>query len=254
MAIEKINLKPIKSSNIDFSKIYKNSSDAMAEINSINVNNSQYWGDNGNQLYYDEQTGLVSEEQANGEMVAMGFVNKNSLNNVETLDISVSDPVENKNVPINDAVENETVNSRDAEKAVETLVVEKTIDINLNNSLENNAIKNEPIDYNGSYDGPVLTRSAGRITGPSGEETYYNLKMDGVVRIMRDMGFSEQEYPYHVREDGVKMLGDYIMVAANLDLRPRGSLIDTSLGKGIVCDTGGFAAANPTQLDIAVEW
>lgn len=250
MAIDKINLKPIKSSNIDFSKIYKNSSDAMAEVNSINVKNSQYWGDNGNQLYYDEQTGLVSEEQANGEMVAMGFVNKNSLNNVETLDLSVNDSVENKNVLIKADVEKENVNSRDAEKSVETQSVEKNIDMNLNNSLE----KNEPIDYNGSYDEPVLTRSAGRITGPSGEETYYNLKMDGVVRIMRDMGFSEQEYPYHVREDGVKMLGDYIMVAANLDLRPRGSLIDTSLGKGIVCDTGEFALTNHTQLDIAVDW
>ena len=50
------------------------------------------------------------------------------------------------------------------------------------------------------------------------------------------------------------MLGDYVMVAANFGLRPRGSLVPTSMGMGIVCDTGGFAAANPTQLDIATAW
>ena len=62
------------------------------------------------------------------------------------------------------------------------------------------------------------------------------------------------DYEYWVRDDGVKMLGDYVMVAANLNLRPRGSLVETSLGTGIVCDTGGFAKKNPTQLDIAVTW
>ena len=88
-------------------------------------------------------------------------------------------------------------------------------------------------------------------TGPSGKETYYNLNMDGVVSIMRGIGNDDE---YWVRDDGVKMLGDYIMVAANLNIRPRGSLIETSLGTGIVCDTGTFAKRNPTQLDIAVSW
>ena len=101
------------------------------------------------------------------------------------------------------------------------------------------------------WKGPVLTRSRGTITGPSGKETYYNLNMDGVVSIMRGMGNDDE---YWVRDDGCKMLGDYIMVAADLDLRPRGSLVDTSLGKGIVCDTGSFANSNPYQIDIAVTW
>ena len=87
--------------------------------------------------------------------------------------------------------------------------------------------------------------------GPSGKETYYNLDMSGVVRIMRSMGNKDK---YWVRSDGVKMLGKYVMVAANLQLRPRGSHIQTSLGMGIVCDTGGFAASNRTQLDIATNW
>ena len=104
---------------------------------------------------------------------------------------------------------------------------------------------------NHRWKGPVLSKSRGTITGPSGKETYYNLNMSGVVRIMRRMGNTDE---YWVRDDGVKMLGDYVMVAANLNIRPRGSLIETSLGTGIVCDTGGFASRNPTQLDIAVTW
>ena len=104
---------------------------------------------------------------------------------------------------------------------------------------------------NTRWKGPVLSKSRGTITGPSGKETYYNLNMSGVVSIMRRMGNTDE---YWVRDDGVKMLGDYVMVAANLNIRPRGSLIETSLGMGIVCDTGTFAKRNPTQLDIAVAW
>ncbi|MGI6512432.1 MAG: hypothetical protein ACOX1W_08495 [Catenisphaera adipataccumulans] len=104
------------------------------------------------------------------------------------------------------------------------------------------------------WDGPVLNAYLGTVQGPSGTETYYNLDMSGVVSIMRSMGYSEKDYPYWVRSDGVKMLGDYIMAAANLSVHPRGSLVDTSLGKAIVCDTGTFAYFNPTQLDIATTW
>ncbi len=74
---------------------------------------------------------------------------------------------------------------------------------------------------------------------------------NGPVPIMRGMGNND---PYWVREDGVKMLGDYVMVAAHLGLHPRGSIVDSSLGKAIVCDTGGFAHSNPNQLDIATAW
>ena len=101
------------------------------------------------------------------------------------------------------------------------------------------------------YRGPSLSKGRGTIQGPSGKETYYNLNMSGVVRIMRRMGY---DYEYWVRDDGVKMFGNYVMVAANLNLRPRGSLVQTSLGMGIVCDTGGFAKRNPRQIDIATTW
>lgn len=101
------------------------------------------------------------------------------------------------------------------------------------------------------WKGPVLSKGRGVNYGPSGKETYYNLNMSGVVRIMRNMGNTDE---YWVRDDGCKMLGDYIMVAANLGLHPRGSIVETSLGEGIVCDTGGFAKRNPNQIDIAVTW
>ena len=101
------------------------------------------------------------------------------------------------------------------------------------------------------WKGPVLSKGRGVNYGPSGKETYYNLNMSTVVSIMRSMGYTGE---YWVREDGCKMLGEYIMVAANLNLRPRGSIVETSLGDAIVCDTGGFAKRNPTQIDIAVTW
>lgn len=114
-------------------------------------------------------------------------------------------------------------------------------------------VPTQTVDYSTSisWDGSKLNPSNGSIIGPSGKETYYNLNMNGVVSIMRGMGNNDE---YWVREDGVKMLGDYVMVAASLDIRPRGSLVNTSLGMGIVCDTGGFAYGNPTQIDIAVAW
>ena len=108
--------------------------------------------------------------------------------------------------------------------------------------------------YTYTPDGGCLTPSAGVYNGPSGKETYYNLDMSGCVAIMRSMGYTEDEYPYWVREDGVKMFGPYVMVAAELGSRPKGTVLPCSLGTAIVVDTGGFAYSNPTQLDIAVAW
>ena len=102
-----------------------------------------------------------------------------------------------------------------------------------------------------TWDGPVLNSFAGIIEGPSGNETYYNLDMSGVVSNMQNLGYN---YKYWVRNDGVKMFGDYVMCAANLETRPKGTIIETSLGTGIVCDTGGFVSWDPNRLDIAVTW
>ena len=104
---------------------------------------------------------------------------------------------------------------------------------------------------NDSWDGEVLNKRNGVVQGPSGKETYYNLNMNGVINNMREAGNNDE---YWVREDGVKMLGDYVMVAADFDTHPLGSHVETSLGEAVVCDTGTFAYSNPTQVDVAVEW
>lgn len=104
------------------------------------------------------------------------------------------------------------------------------------------------------WTGEILSKSKGVVNGPSGKESYYNLNMNSVIRVMRNAGYSEEEYPYWIREDGIKMLGNYVIVAANYEIRPRGTIIQSSLGYAIVCDTGSFAKRNPTQIDVAVTW
>jgi hypothetical protein len=68
---------------------------------------------------------------------------------------------------------------------------------------------------------------------------------------MRNRGYDAVNYPYWVRNDGCKMLGPYIMVAANLSRFPRGSIVSTSLGLGICVDTGHLGW---NHIDIAVSW
>ena len=104
---------------------------------------------------------------------------------------------------------------------------------------------------NPNWGGAVLSRSKGSVYGPSGKETYYNLNMSGCISNMNRRGYYGEVW---VRNDGCKMFGDYIMCAANLGNHPYGSLVECSLGTCIVVDTGGFAAGNPDQLDIAVTW
>jgi hypothetical protein len=99
-----------------------------------------------------------------------------------------------------------------------------------------------------------ITKEVGGCMGPSGRETYYNLRMDNCVNYMRELGYDELEYPYWIRDDGAKMLGLYVMCAANWSIRPKGTIIPTSLGDGIVVDTGEFVVDYPYGVDIAVDW
>ena len=102
---------------------------------------------------------------------------------------------------------------------------------------------------------PHLTKSGGVFAGPSGKETYYNLPMGKVISNMRNLGYDVETYPFYVREDGAKMLGEFVIIAADYDIRPIGTMVETSLGYGLVCDTGGFASGGvTTQLDIATDW
>ena len=96
-----------------------------------------------------------------------------------------------------------------------------------------------------------LTPSAGVFYGPSGKETYYNLPMGGVISIAQAAGIQGN---YWERADGAKMYGNYIICACGFDVRPRGTIVETSLGTGICLDTGTFAYTDPYQIDLAVNW
>ena len=141
----------------------------------------------------------------------------------------------------------------------EGIAITSTNDVNDNISATPSSSNNT---Y-GTWTGSKLTKQGGVNYGPSGKETWYN---DGteksVVYYAQTNGYGVKDPQrianmsgeYWVREDGVRMLGDYVMVAANLDTHPRGSLVETSLGTGVVVDTGGFAKNNPNQVDIFVTW
>lgn len=101
---------------------------------------------------------------------------------------------------------------------------------------------------------PHLTRSGGIFDGPSGKETYYNLNMGGCVRIMRDKGYSLDDYPYWIRDDGAKMFGDYVMVAMDTNIYPKGTVVETSMGQAIVVDHCVAATWGTVAVDIAVNW
>ncbi|MBR0474400.1 MAG: hypothetical protein IJJ19_05320 [Erysipelotrichaceae bacterium] len=184
----------------------------------------------------------------------------------ETIDIKLNEEfdAEDNITSVMDAVDGDLILSETLEPGTYTIssdvdngtlgtytVTVDAMDINGNTDSKSYTVQVRRDTYNHVWDGTVLTPRLGTIYGPSGKETYYNLPMGGVVAIMRRMGNTDE---YWVREDGVKMLGDYIMVAANLEIHPRGTLVETSLGTGLVCDTGGFATNNIYQIDIAVDW
>ncbi len=102
-----------------------------------------------------------------------------------------------------------------------------------------------------TWKGAVLNKKKGTVKGPNGRETYYNLNMSKIVAVLHKAGY---EGDYWVRKDGVKMFGDYIMVAANYSKFRYGTIVETSLGTGIVCDTGDFAKSSRVTLDIAAAW
>ena len=97
-----------------------------------------------------------------------------------------------------------------------------------------------------------LTRRNGVFYFQGRRESYYNLPMSRVVSNMNRLGFHGS---YSVRYDGVKLFNGYVMVAGDLSAYPRGSLIETSLGTGIICDTGTFVHTyGANALDIATNW
>jgi len=94
----------------------------------------------------------------------------------------------------------------------------------------------------------ILTAGLGRITYQGHTETWYNLPMQNVVQRAQDMGIPAE---YSVRDDGVKMFGPWVIVAAHPS-KIRYTLVDTSLGQGVILDT--HEMPDEELIDIAVEW
>jgi hypothetical protein len=94
----------------------------------------------------------------------------------------------------------------------------------------------------------ILTAGLGRITYQGHTETWYNLPMQNVVQRAQDMGIPAE---YSVRDDGVKMFGPWVIVAAHPS-KIRYTLVDTSLGQGVILDT--HEMLDEELIDIAVEW
>lgn len=103
-------------------------------------------------------------------------------------------------------------------------------------------------------DAAHLTASGGVFYGPSGKEKWYSADMSRVELIMRDLGYPEDSYLYHVREDGVKMFGPYVMIAADTTVRPKGTILDTSVGEAMVVDHCVEAEKVSGLIDIATTW
>lgn len=95
----------------------------------------------------------------------------------------------------------------------------------------------------------ILTARLGRITYNDHTETYYNLRMDKIVERAQQNGIDGF---YWETDDGLKMYGPYIIAAADWDLHPYGSTVESSRGWAIVLDTGTFK--DRSTVDLAVTW
>lgn len=94
----------------------------------------------------------------------------------------------------------------------------------------------------------VLTAKLGTIQFQGHKETWYDLSMSRVVKRAQDMGIPTE---YWVREDGVKMFGPWVIVAAHPS-KIRYTRLQTSLGEGIILDY--HTCADTELIDIATTW
>ena len=164
-----------------------------------------------------------------------------------------------KNATTNEVTTKETITEAKVETTIEQIATETYEEDEYEDSYEDEESYDDDSDeYEESYgsweDFPLW--KYGRISGPSGTETYYNQgEFEDLVYNAYCRGFDPEDYPYWIDyETGCRMFGSYIIVAANRDVHPFGSLVQTSLGMGISIDTGSFAYDDPYQIDVAVIW
>ena len=95
----------------------------------------------------------------------------------------------------------------------------------------------------------TLTAKLGTIQFDGHRETWYNLDMSRIVRQTDEAtGLTNM---YNVRSDGAKCYGPFVIVAADLNLHPRYTFVETSLGTGVVLDAH---TTDRDTIDIATDW
>lgn len=94
----------------------------------------------------------------------------------------------------------------------------------------------------------VLTARAGRITFNGHTETWYDKPMNRVIGRAQMIGIPAD---YWIRDDGVKMFGPWVIVAAHKS-KVRYTRLQTSLGEGIILDY--HTMDDPELYDIATDW
>ena len=93
----------------------------------------------------------------------------------------------------------------------------------------------------------ILTMRSGVNVFEGHKETYYNLPMRKICERAANNGLIAD---YSESEDGLKMYGPFVIVAADWNVHPYGSIVNTSRGIGIVLDTGEFTTADNQIIDI----
>jgi hypothetical protein len=94
----------------------------------------------------------------------------------------------------------------------------------------------------------ILTAKLGTIQFEGHKETWYDLPMQKVVKSAQNIGIPCE---YWVREDGVKMFGQWVIIAAHPS-KIKYSRVQTSLGEGIILDV--HEVDDTELIDIATDW
>ena len=182
-----------------------------------------------------------------------------SISNVEAKSIKETSVNKEKDTIIKvDSKDKDKDKNKDKDNDKEKEVVEENTTSKKENWLEYNSKYLEYLPEE-SLRPIVPTESWHYYDGPNGTEDYYNVPMEETIRVARAKGYSEENYPYWIREDGCKMFGKFIICATDYDVHSYGSIINTSLGKAIVIDTNYTVDKDDSwhycsDIDIATEW
>lgn len=187
-----------------------------------------------------ELQGIVSELDSLGEYVDGDYsVDYNALTYISDVQVKIDELTNMRDVA--NQKKKEAEQRAAEERAKRQREREATTSASYSSSRSGSSYSGGGSSYGGSSG--KLTRQGGVNYYNGQKETYYNLNMSGVISNAQSMGIQGN---YWVRNDGVKMYGDYVIVAAQA---PKNTIIETSLGTGLVLD---YCPAN--TIDIAVSW